>query len=815
MLRNYFTIAYRNLLKNKGFSLINIVGLAIGMSACLLILQYVSFELSYDDFRKTNVYRIADYGYMQGELIGKRAQTSPALAPALQREIPEVVHAARLVHTAPLMSDPVIQAGERSFHEERIYFADASILHMFSYQLLEGNPDKALSLPEHVLLSASMAQKYFPGQDALGQMLTFHMGERGKAQLKVSGVFEDIPENAHLHTDFLISFNSITVPWNLNENWEWGNFYNYIELNPGSDPVVVQEKMTAVVEKHMGDVMAEWRKGGYTREPVLQAIQSIHLDSDLEAEAEPNGSRRAVEFLSIIAFFILLIAWINYLNLTTAKSAERAREISIRKVMGSRRYQLIGQFMTESLLINLLGAVLALTLVQLLAPSFRTFTGSSFASGYDSNMLWFIVTVFLIGSLLAGLYPAYLISSYQAVKSLKGLPHTSKNGIGLRKGLVVLQFAASIALITGTLAVQQQLSFMRQQDLGLDIEQTLIVKGPGIKDSTYQSRLASFKYEAAKLPSVQAIGLSSSIPGKELSWGRSFYRPSYPENAQGISIIAVDEDFFDLYQADFLAGRNFSEAYSSDKEAVIFNEKAIWLLGFDHAEAAMQQEVIWKETDGQHWPREIIGVIKDFNQEALHKEVGPVVFALKRYVNAPWAGEYYSLKISTQDYPATLAQIQASWQQSFPNSPFDYFFLDEFFNRQYQADQLLSKVFGLFSSLAILIACLGLFGLSSYTTVQRTKEIGIRKVLGASVSSIIRLLSQDFVRLVLLSAVVALPLAYWAMNEWLQNYAYRIEISGWLLVIPVLAVLLLALLTVGLHTVKAALRNPARSLKYE
>jgi putative ABC transport system permease protein len=815
MLRNYFTIAYRNLLKNKGFSIINIVGLAIGMSACLLILQYVSFELSYDDFRKTNVYRIADYGYMQGELIGKRAQTSPALAPALQREIPEVVHAARLVHTAPLMSDPVIQAGERSFHEERIYFADASILHMFSYQLLEGNPDKALSLPEHVLLSASMAQKYFPEQDALGQMLTFHMGERGKTQLKVSGVFGDIPENAHLHTDFLISFNSIAIPGNLDENWEWGNFYNYIELNPGSDPVVVQEKMTAVVEKHMGDVTAEWRKGGYTREPVLQAIQSIHLDSDLEAEAEPNGSRRAVEFLSIIAFFILLIAWINYLNLTTAKSAERAREISIRKVMGSRRYQLIGQFMTESLLINLLGAVLALTLVQLLAPSFRTFTGSSFASGYDSNMLWFIVTVFLIGSLLAGLYPAYLISSYQAVKGLKGLPHTSKNGIGLRKGLVVLQFAASIALITGTLAVQQQLSFMRQQDLGLDIEQTLIVKGPGIKDSTYQSRLASFKYEAAKLPSVQAIGLSSSIPGKELSWGRSFYRPSYPENAQGISIIAVDEDFFDLYQADFLAGRNFSEAYSSDKEAVIFNEKAIWLLGFDHAEAAMQQEVIWKETDGQHWPREIIGVIKDFNQEALHKEVGPVVFALKRYVNAPWAGEYYSLKISTQDYPATLAQIQASWQQSFPNSPFDYFFLDEFFNRQYQADQLLSKVFGLFSSLAILIACLGLFGLSSCTTVQRTKEIGIRKVLGASVSSIIRLLSQDFVRLVLLSAVVALPLAYWAMNEWLQNYAYRIEISGWLLVIPVLAVLLLALLTVGLHTVKAALRNPARSLRYE
>lgn len=815
MLRNYLTIAYRNLLKNKGFSLINIVGLAIGMSACLLILQYVSFELSYDDFRKKAVYRIADYGYMHGELIGQRAQTSPALAPVLQREIPEVVHAARLVHTAPLMSDPVIQTGERSFHEERIYFADSSILHMFSYQLLEGNPDKALSLPEHVVLSASMAQKYFPEQDALGQMLTFHMGERGKTELKVSGVFEDIPENSHLHTDFLISFNSISIPWNLDENWGWGNFYNYIELHPGSDPTVVQDKVTAVVEKHMGDVMAEWRKGGYTRKPVLQAIQSIHLDSDLEAEAEPNGSRRTVEFLSIIAFFILLIAWINYLNLTTAKSAERTREISIRKVMGSKRFQLICQFMTESLLINLLGAVLALTFVQLLAPSFRAFTGSSFAIGYNPDIIWFVVVIFLFGSLLSGLFPAYLISSFQTVKGLNGLPPTSKNGIGLRKGLVVLQFAASITLIAGTLAVQQQLKFMRQQDLGLDIEQTLIVKGPGIKDSTYQSRMASFKTEAAKLPFVQQVGLSSSIPGRELGWGRSFYRPSYPENAQGISIIAVDENFFDLYKADFLAGRNFSEEFSSDKEAVIFNEKAIELLGFENTEAAIQQEVIWAESDGQHWPKEIIGVIKNFNQEALHKEVGPVVFALKRYVNAPWAGEYYSLKIATQDYPATLAQIQASWQQSFPNSPFDYFFLDEFFNRQYQADQLLSKVFGLFSSLAILIACLGLFGLSSYTTVQRTKEIGIRKVLGASVSSIIRLLSQDFVKLVLLSAVVALPLAYWAIKKWLQNYAYRVEISWWLLAIPLLLVLLLALLTVGSHTVKVALRNPARSLRYE
>jgi len=310
------------------------------------------------------------------------------------------------------------------------------------------------------------------------------------------------------------------------------------------------------------------------------------------------------------------------------------------------------------------------------------------------------------------------------------------------------------------------------------------------------------------------MGLSSSIPGKELSWGRSFYIPSRPEKSAGINIIAIDEDFFDLYSANFVAGRNFSQM-PSNQEAVILNEKAVQLLGFEDAEAATQQEIIWEEADGQRWRRQIIGVVKDFNQESLHKKVGPMIFAFKRAIEAPWAGEYYSIKIATQDYPATLAQIQTSWQQSFPNSPFDYFFLDEYFNRQYQADHFLSKVLRLFSLLAILIACLGLFGLSSYTTVQRTKEIGIRKVLGASVSNIISLLSQDFIRLVLLAVLVALPLAYFAMQQWLQHYAFRISISWWLLALPVGMVLLIALFTVSVQTIRAALTNPARSLRYE
>ena len=812
MFKNYLTIAYRNLLKNKIFSLINILGLAIGMAACLLILQYVSFELSYDDFRKPTIYRISDYGYMHGEMVGRRAQTVPALAPALQRDIPEVVQSARLVHTAPLMSDPVMQVGDRSFHEEKIYFADSSFLNMFSYHMLQGNPDQALTQPSSVVISASMAHKYFPDQDALDQVLTFYMGERGQTLVKVTGVFKDIPENSHLHTDFLISFNSI--PWNLDENWDWGNFYNYIEVVPDTDPIVVKNKVATVLEKYRGEILAEWRKGGYTRELDLQPIQRIHLDSNLEAEAEINGNRRTVEFLMLIALFILFIAWINYLNLTTAKSAERAREIGIRKVAGSSRAQLIGQFMTESLLINLLGAALALTLSQLLLPTFRTFTGSHFSTEFNPSIGWIAIAIFLVGALLSGLYPAFVLSSYQPIRVLKGNVKISMHGLGLRKGLVVFQFAASIGLIAGTLAVQQQLNFMRQQDLGLNMDQTLIVKGPGIKDSTYQSQLTFFKNETKKLPAIRQVSVSSSIPGRELSWGRGFYRPAHPENRHSIHIIAVDEDFFDLYEATFLAGRNFSEEFS-DQEAVIFNETAIRLLGFENAESAVQEKVIWDESDNQQFSRQIIGVVKNFNQESLHKEVAPMVFALKRYLNAPWAGEYYSLKMETPDYPAALQQVQAAWEKTFPNSPFDEFFLDEFFNAQYRADQRFGKVFSLFAALAILIACLGLFGLSSYMTLQRTKEIGIRKVLGASIPNIVSLLSREFAILIVMASIIILPIAYFGMQQWLENYAFRIEIRWWLLALPVILVWLLAFVTISFQTVKTALTNPAKSLRYE
>ncbi len=813
MLDHYFKVATRNLWRNKMFSLINILGLSIGMAACLLIFRYVNFELSYDEFRKPSLYRVTSSAFLNGELVENRAQTAPALAPAMKRDIPEVIQAARIVHTAPLMSDPVIQVGDRSFHEEKIYFADSSFLEMFSYRMVEGDSGEALSKPGHVAISESMAKKYFPDLNRiLGQSITFFMGDRGQTQLEVSGVFEDIPHNSHLKTDFIISFNSI--PWNLDENWDWGNFYNYVEVLQESDPAVVKDKLSSILEKYKGETLAEWRKVGYFQEFDLQSIRQIHLDSNLEAEAEINGSRRTISFLTLIAFFIVIIAWINYLNLTIAKAMERFKEIGIRKVIGSSRVQLIFQFMSESFLVNLIAAILAIVISQLLMNQFQTLTSGHFAPVFDLELGTGILGLFILGTFISGIYPAVALS-YHPVQMIKGSLLNLRKGVLLRKGLVAFQFAISIALIAGTLGLREQLSYMQQQDMGMNIDQVLIVKGPGIKDSTYQNRLNSFKSEAQKLTTVQEISVSSSIPGQQLGWGRGFYRPTEPETRKNVNIIAVDEDFFGLYDTDFLAGRNFSNGFPSDRGAVIFNETAIRQLGFDSPEEAVHQTIIWDEADDDQHSKEILGVIRDFNQESLHKEVGPMVFALKEYLNAPWAGEYYSLKITASDYPKALEQIQRSWNQAFQGSPFDYFFLDDYFNSQYQSDRQFAKIFSLFAGLALFIACLGLFGLSSYMTLQRAKEIGIRKVLGATVVSVVSMLSADYLKLVGMVSVLILPVLYFFMQRWLQNFAYQMEISWWILLLPVVMVWLMALVTVSVQTVKTALMNPVKSLKSE
>ncbi|MES2734429.1 MAG: ABC transporter permease [Bacteroidota bacterium] len=819
MLHNYLTIAWRNLLRHKVFSLINILGLAIGMAACLLILQYVSFELSFDSFHEKGdrIYRIRKDSWQNGVQLSKSATTDPALAPALKAELPEVVQATRIVHTSPFMTDPVMQHGNQSFFENRIYIVDPAFLQMFTLTFRHGNPTTALAQPQDILLSHSMANKYFGKENALGKTLVFHQGINGKRPVTVAGVFEDLPENSHFKPDFLVPFTSLPSNWNLDKNWDWGNFYTYVELAPGTHSTLVENKFPALLKKYLGDVVDVKKNGGYEGKLLLQPLKSIHLYSDLWAEMEVNGNGQAVWLLTIIAFFILLIAWINYINLSTAKATDRAREVGIRKVVGSGRAQIIKQFLLESFLLNLGAAALSITLFQFLLPFFRVFTGRPLASSFGNDpQLWlYAIILFLSGTLLSGFYPAIVVSAYQPIQVLKGKVRASTDGVWLRKGLVVFQFATSIALIVGTLTVKQQLAFMQNQDLGVNLDQTLILKGPAVRDSSYQRKFDYFKAVARQNPTVQQVAVSSNIPGQEVSWGRSFSRQTNQKDQQGINIIAIDEDFLPLYESKFLAGRNFSKDFSSDRDGIIFNGEAIRLLGFSSPEAAIGQVVIWYEGDNNSLPKRVIGVIKSYNQQSLKQEVVPLVFALKQYLDAPWAGEYYSIRLNTNHLPNTLEKLRGSWNEIFPGNPFDHFFLNDFFNAQYKTDIQFGKVFQLFSALAIFIACLGLFGLALFTTTQRTKEIGVRKVLGANISSIVLLLSKDFIQLVLIANLLSWPLAYWGISQWLENYAFRIEISPWLFILPTLLVLLIALLTVSFQTWRAARQNPVKALRYE
>jgi putative ABC transport system permease protein len=811
MLVNYVRLAFRKLLRQKSFSALNIAGLSLGTVSCIVIVMFVAWERSYDEFRSPDIYRVAYHGFQNNVETGKSAQYAPALAPAIKQDIPGVTDAVRLVHTGPFMADPVIRYGDKNFRENRIYFADPSFLAMFSYKMLAGSDEQALRQPNQVALSLSTAKKYFGAEEPLGKTITFHQGEHGASELIVTGVFEDVPLNSHFHTDFIVSFS--TLPFKLDTDWDWGNFYTYIKLAPGADPLLVEAKIPALLHKYLGKYLEADAKAGNHMQLSLQPIRTIHLDSRLWGELEVNGDRNTVNFLSIIAVFILLIAWVNYINFAVARSTENQKEISIRKISGSDRAQLMVQVMTESAVINLCSMIVSIAVIQVALPLLKIFVGLPEGLTFTTNHLVMVGALFIVCTLCSGLYPAYFISTLKPVLLLKTKVSRSAFSVNLNRALIVFQFTASIVLIIGTVTIYRQLNFMRTQDTGLSIDQTLIVKGPAVKDSTYSRSLDFFYNEMAKLQDISAMAVSSSIPGQELHWGRSFHRADDPVNSIGASIVAVDERFFSLFNATFAAGNNFSDGTTLNKDAIIFNETAVKLLNYANPADIIGQTIMWNEETPQ--PRRVVGVVKDFHQQSLRTEVEPIVFTLKKYVYAPWAGEFYSFKIPANTAAASIASIQKVWKEVYPENPFDYFFLDDFFNAQYKNDEQFGKIFGAFSTLAILIACLGLFGLASYMTSLRTKEIGIRKVLGSSALCLVQLLSKKFVVLVLISFLLACPLAAYVMDQWLEQFAYRTPLSAWIFIVSGLLCLTVAILTVGLKSWKVANINPAQALKFE
>jgi putative ABC transport system permease protein len=801
MLRNYFATTYRNLKRHKAFSAINILGLAIGMAACLLILQYVTFQLGFDSFHenKDHIYRV-----VLGETIPGRQVTPPALGPALKREIPEVKQSARLQEATGVFTYQT-----NTFAEEASYYADASFLTMFSYPLLKGNPATALIQPNTAVVSQKTTRKYFGDTDPLGKAIRMSNPGEGTREILITGVLQDIPQYSHLQFDMLLSYASLQGDQFENE-WNWRSFTTYVLLDPKADPQAVAAKLPV----SFGKILAESKA---YQSFWLQPLSDIHVSDVIKDQA--GADIQMIYFLLMLAFFILVLAWINYINLSTARAIERAKEVGVRKAIGASRYELFRQFLLESTLLNGLGMIIAFTIVQLSLPYFRQLTGLQLSLTLWSEWRFWaaLVSLFLIGSLLSGLYPAMVLSSFKPIVVLKGKLQTTSGGVSLRKSLVVVQFAASIALLAGTFTVYYQMQYMRNKDLGMNIDQTLVVKGPKLigDSSSVVKQWTLFKTRMQQMAAVKNVTASNAIPSRAYnSYYKNVTLEGMPKKEDSESDmfaeVKIDTDFFNTLSIPMAAGRNFSKDLATDNQATIVNEETLKKLHITNPQEAIGKFV-------QVGPRRltIIGVVKNYHHEHLKNSYFPTVFRLD-----PASADYFTLKINMGNNPAaglkeTIAGAEQAWNTIYPGNPFDYFFLDDAFNQQYEADQKLGSTIALFAFLAILVACLGLFGLASFTTTQRTKEIGIRKVLGASVSDIVRLLNVNFLSLILLSNLIAWPLAYWGMSKWLENYEFAIQINVWLFIVPALLVLLIALLTISFQTIKAARANPVKSLKYE
>ena len=818
MLQSFLKIAFRNLSKRKGYTLMNVAGLAIGITCCLLIFEYVAFERSYDSFHEKadRIVRVQDEEYQQGRMVVPCASAMPGVAPAMKREFPEVEDAFRLRKVQFLLGN---DARNIRFRESTVYYADASILNILALLLIQGDAKTALSGPGKVILSAEEAKKYFGNENPLGKVLTVHNSSSPRP-LEVTGVFGDYPANSHLKLSVIVSYPSYSQAIGtygkpndvLETSFGWTDFYTYVLLRKGTDPKQLAAKLPAFIDKHYNN-LPENKAQGERYSLSLVALKDIHLYSHYTEEAEANGDGQSVTFLFFIAFFIITIAWINYINLATARSLERAREVGVRKVLGAMRGELVRQFMLESLLLNLLALILAIAISYAVHPLFARLTGRPLTSFLylPAHYRSYFIALFAAGTLLSGIYPALVLSRYRPVAVLKGAFKNAAGGQWLRKGLIVGQFAASIILIAGTMIVYRQLHYMQNQDLGADISQTLVLRsgGSGLSDSAYSDAYAAFKQDILQLSGVKNITASSVVMGEEILWSTSWNRlGGGSKQAVNLFHLGVDADFIQNYNLKMLAGEAFSKNAQSERRKVILNESAVRALGISSPKNAVGELISGGQNDMDSL--EVKGVISDYHNEGLQKSIQPLVLFPNRNLRAN-----YSVKVQEQNAASLVSSVKKIWDRHFPADPYEYFFLDEFFNRQYAENQRFGQVFGLFALLAIGIACFGLLGLSAYNVLQRTKEIGVRKVLGASVNSLVFTLSKDFLMLVAIAFLIATPVTGLAMRSWLQGFAYRTGLPWWIFAFAGVLAIFIALLTVGFQALKAALANPIKSLRSE
>jgi putative ABC transport system permease protein len=801
MIRNYFKIAWRNIKKNKLFSVINILGLSIGIALCFIIMLYVQDELSYDRFNK-NADRIARVIF-NANINGGKISESVVMAPVagtIKKDFPEVEEATRLM----LIGTTRIEYNKKIFKDDELALADPSFFSVFTFPFITGDPKTALLQPNTLVISEKTAKKYFGSDEAIGKMLDLN-----NQMYKVTGVMENIPSNAQFHFDIFATMTGFDQA--TSDSWMYGSFHTYLLLKPNTSLASMESRFPAMVEKYMGPQiqrdmgmsLSQFRTKGNELGFVLQPLLSVHLHSDTSTELEPGGNSSYVYIFGAIALFMLLVACINFINLSTAGASRRAKEVGIRKVAGSGKFQLIGQFLSESILIAMFALMIGFVLVRLALPAFNEISGKHLLFN-TKPVAAFILTGLLVG-IIAGIYPAFYLSSFQPIAVLKGKLTAEHRSFGLRRGLVVFQFFISVTLIIGTLVVFQQMKFIQNIKLGYDKEQLITLPNSYVLGKNENA----YKQEMLSDPRIVHATASPFKPAGPTSLNNALVYPEGHDN-QAMKTLEyhVDEQYIPTLGMQMAAGRNFAKDFAMDSLGMIINESAARAFGWQGA-AALGKKLVRENSDrGHNIVFHVLGIVKDFHFNSLHEAISPLLMTLE-----PQGGLIF--KIQTSDVAGLLATMKKRWDAYNTGEPFTYSFMDDLYNQTYAAEQKTGTILNIFSALTVFVACLGLFGLVTYAAEQRRKEIGVRKVLGASVSQIMQLLSAEFLILVMIASIIAFPIAWWVMNKWLQSFAYRIEFSWWIFLVAGISALLIAMLTVSFQAIKSAVANPVKSLRTE
>ena len=811
MFKNVLQIALRRLWQHKSFSLINVLGLSLGMAAFLALVQYLRHEWSYDQQSPYagQIWRAFNETIADGAVLTRDANTHSALGPALKQDLPEVLDYTRLYNRNE--NSVTFIMPERPIKLEGAWMVDPGFLRMFPQQFLQGNAGTSLAEPFQVILTQSAAQVLFPGQKAIGKVLQVN-GGAFEGKYTVQGIVVDPPQNTHLKFNVLFSMQTRYAA-GFEDNWSGYWDYNYFQLSAAADPTKVKTQLDRYSDTHLKDEGIRLN---------MQALEDIHRGSNLMYEIEPNVDPRSLQMLLLIALFILGIAFVNYVNLSTARAMERAKEVGLRKVIGAKRWQLIAQFLLEGFLINAAALLVALVLLHYFAPAFARLTGRDILQipGYDGTFVALCLGTLLAGLLLAGLYPAFILSAYAPGEVLRSRWMGNGQGGNMRKALVVVQFACSVGLIIGVFVVQGQLHFMQKADLGLSLDQVVSLKTPAFnwqQDSIQRNKMAVLKNEIEQIPGVRGVASSEIVPGLGISTisgtssGMYWLKKPNAVAQSTIYTLGTDAAFFPTFDVQFLAG---SFHQSMDRrhayENLIINESAMRALGFPNPQAAVGEQIAYQgNTDG--FRMTIRGVVADFHIESLKEPARPTLYQCLPSVE----NGYLSLKFDAAQTASLLPALNQAWKKVFPEHHLDYWFLDQQFLQQYQSEQRLAGVFSIFAALAVGIACLGLFGLAAYLVVQRRKEIGVRKVLGAGVGQIVALLSSNFLKLIFIAILIGSPVAWYVMEQWLEGFAQRIPFQWYFVPSAGALVIGVALVAVGAQSVRAALENPVDALRGE